>query len=788
MGLDPTWSKLVTFETASGPVTWHVLDTGAGPTTTVLCVHGNPTWSYLWRELLEGLGPNYRVVAVDQSNMGYSERSHPRILAERIDELIAFGTTYLDGPLILAAHDWGGPVAVGAAAALNPVALILANTAVAKPKGVAVPPLIAAARSVVDLSCRRTPAFVRGTAQMTDARHRRGLVAPYRTPERREGVAQFVADIPLGPGDPSQAALEHCAEVLAGLDVPTLLWWGGKDPVFHDRFLSDLRRRVPHADVERLGDVGHLSPLASGFGDLVGRWLDQALLAPHGVAPGELELGSILDRFAAHAGSTEVLYRGPEGALSWAELLDRSATAAAALQAAGLEPGERVAMLVPPSIELLVATCAVWRCGAVPVVADASAGLGQLRRLVRAAGTTYAIGTPVTLRVAQALRMVPGASLAGFCSSPGVVDLRHAEGPPMTVATSSMDLAAVVHTSGATGPAKAVAYRHGALLAQRTALEDLLGLSGGGAFTTSFAAFMLLAPVLEARCLRPDIEVDAPSTLDFDTMASTLSGDAVGCAWLSPAAAAAIASSALGRHLPIPTTLLAGAPISSTLVQAMEAVTQGEVLAPWGMTECLPITDGTAPLLSGPLGGSSTGALLPGVSLKVLELDDDREVQAGSWGELVVATAWSFDGYDQSVRRTLDATVVLDGVAHHRTGDVGYLDDGLVIHLGRRAHVLFTPEGPLASVAVEQPIELVLGRRVAAVGVGPKGTQVVVIVVEDPGGLALAPAPTRDPVRAASTVSVAAVLTGRLPVDHRHQSKIDRAALAAAATTLLEGR
>ena len=80
---------------------------------------------------------------------------------------------------------------------------ILANTAVAKPDDVAVPPLIAAARSLVDLSCRRTPAFVAGTARMTDRQHRDALRAPYLGAARREAVRDFVADIPVSPADPS---------------------------------------------------------------------------------------------------------------------------------------------------------------------------------------------------------------------------------------------------------------------------------------------------------------------------------------------------------------------------------------------------------------------------------------------------------------------------------------------------------------------------------------------------------------------------------------------------------
>ena len=70
------------------PVDWHVLDTGPGPAGTVVCVHGNPSWGYIWRDLLTTLSPDWRVIAVDQTGMGWSERGRPRRLADRVAELV----------------------------------------------------------------------------------------------------------------------------------------------------------------------------------------------------------------------------------------------------------------------------------------------------------------------------------------------------------------------------------------------------------------------------------------------------------------------------------------------------------------------------------------------------------------------------------------------------------------------------------------------------------------------------------------------------------------------------
>jgi len=120
----------VTIDGSDGrTVNWHVLDTGPGPAGTIVCVHGNPSWGYVWKALLTSLAPEWRVIAIDQTGMGWSERDRPRLLADRVVELVTFCDQEVAGPFVLAAHDWGGPVAVGASASLDVEALILCNTA-----------------------------------------------------------------------------------------------------------------------------------------------------------------------------------------------------------------------------------------------------------------------------------------------------------------------------------------------------------------------------------------------------------------------------------------------------------------------------------------------------------------------------------------------------------------------------------------------------------------------------------------------------------------------------------
>jgi acyl-coenzyme A synthetase/AMP-(fatty) acid ligase len=194
--------------------------------------------------------------------------------------------------------------------------------------------------------------------------------------------------------------------------------------------------------------------------------------------------------------------------------------------------------------------------------------------------------------------------------------------------------------------------------------------------------------------------------------------------------------------------------------------------------------------------------------VRVAPLDDDGAPtgdlteQAGVTGEVVVAASHVRDHYDRLWRTDRVARAGVDDPRGHRTGDVGHLDAaGRLWVEGRLGHVITTADGPVTPVGLEQRVQEVDGVAAAAVvGVGPVGTQqVVVVVVPDPGRAArrpgaplLATAALTAAVRAAArglvAAPVAAVLVaGALPVDIRHAAKVDRARVAAWAERVLAG-
>ena len=390
-GLDPTWSRLVEVPDPDGTArAWHVLDSGAAdPELTLLCVHGNPTWSYLWRTLMrrtrEVFGDRVRVVAVDQLEMGFSERTdRSRRLADRIDDLgrctQALGIT---GPVVTVAHDWGGPISLGWAIRHvdQLVGVVLGNTAVHQPAGAPAPAVIRAARlgPMLDLVTRRTKAFIRGTLFLSRnrflARNRmprevaEAFAAPYATADRRRGIEAFVADIPLEPGHPSAASLDAVASGLA------------------DLYLRDLRARLPQADVHRYEGARHLvfEDAPQAIDDLMA-WLAAGPLG-RGATSIEREpkpthqrlWHGLQQRAQADPDGPAVLEMGKAGVrrqVTWGELNLRVDRLTRGLAAQGIGPGDRVSMLIPVSIDLVAAIYACWRIGAAAIVTDAGLRLG----------------------------------------------------------------------------------------------------------------------------------------------------------------------------------------------------------------------------------------------------------------------------------------------------------------------------------------------------------------------------------------------------------------------------
>lgn len=252
-------------------IAYAYVDEGSGP--PVLMLHGNPSWSYMYRSLVARLRSSHRVIAPDHIGMGRSDappRSrYPYDLARRVADLDRL-VEHLDlaEPLTLVVHDWGGMIGL-AWAVEHPdrvARMVLLNTAAFPlPAGKRLPAALRLARAPVigQLLVRGLNAFAVGATVLGVRRRRmppavrRGYLAPYRSWRRRVGIQAFLDDIPVRTSDRSHDLVAVTGERLGRLAaVPTLICWGVRDPVFDLDYLTQWERRLPAAEVHRL-DAGH---------------------------------------------------------------------------------------------------------------------------------------------------------------------------------------------------------------------------------------------------------------------------------------------------------------------------------------------------------------------------------------------------------------------------------------------------------------------------------------------------------------------------------------------------
>ena len=866
-GLDPAWSRIVDVVETGGLAdgathAWHLLDNGeqlaalgVEPVGTVLCVHGNPTWSYLWRDLVAQATaaaaagqPAWRVIAVDQLDMGFSERTGvARPLARRVRDLDDLTRTLgLSGPVLTFGHDWGGVVSLGWAVD-HPELLagvLLLNTAIHQSETEPIPaPLrLALARGMLSTGTVLTTAFLDTTLALghpaLPTAVKNGYRAPYRSMARRGGIGGFVADIPVDAEHDSHAELDRIAESLRSLSVPTLMLWGPRDPIFSDRYLDDLIDRIPHADVHRFEGAGHLLAEDVDYAGAALTWLsgldklDQRSVEPVAVVePVETQpLWHYLDELH-DSDETALVDMAPSSGggprvVSWRLLSRRVREIAAGLHQIGVKKGDRVSLLVPPSADLTAVLYACIRLGAIVVVADAGLGLPGLTRAVRGARPDHIIGALPGLMAASALgwpgqkistNRLPFASRKALGVSYALADLislgRDEELPEPPLPT---DVAAVLFTSGSTGPAKGVVYTHGQLAAVSRALHNQYGVGRGTGLVAGFAPFALLGPALGARSVTPDMDVTAPKTLTATAVAAAVSAIDATVVFLSPAALANVvrtqgALSAADRAAlaGVKSFLSAGAPVSEPLLASAAALMPGaSAHTPYGMTEGLLMTDITLDgireaalddVARGP-GGVCVGRAAATTRVRISALDENGRAvgelseAAGVTGEIVVSAPHVKDHYDRLWLTDLAATrQVTPGERWHRTGDVGHLDAaGRLWVEGRMPHVITTAAGVVTPVGAEIAVSaLAQVSRAAAVGVGAAGTQQIVLVVETiPAAtrVGLAEPDLAEDVRMVAGHPVAAVLVvPRLPTDIRHNSKIDRTRLAGWAHGILTG-
>jgi pimeloyl-ACP methyl ester carboxylesterase len=247
--------------------TMHYVDEGPRDGEVLLFLHGNPTWSFLWRNLIRALSQRYRCIAPDHIGCGLSDKPQDwgYRLAQHIDNVAHLVEQLGIQRLTLVVHDWGGAIGFGLAER-KPARIaraVVMNTAAFT--GLRAPLRIRACRipGFGTVAVRGFNAFARAATFMATERGlsplaRKGLLAPYSNWAERIATLRFVEDIPLSAAHPSHPTLLRIEGGLSGLrDIPMCLIWGERDWCFTPEFRREWERRFPGAESHKFVQAGH---------------------------------------------------------------------------------------------------------------------------------------------------------------------------------------------------------------------------------------------------------------------------------------------------------------------------------------------------------------------------------------------------------------------------------------------------------------------------------------------------------------------------------------------------
>jgi len=506
---------------------------------------------------------------------------------------------------------------------------------------------------------------------------------------------------------------------------------------------------------------------------------------------------------------------------TFAELEITTSSIAAGLQQMGIEPGMRIVMLVKFGPDFISLVFALLKVGAVVVLIDPGMGRKNLVKCLQESNPDGFVAIPAAHLVRMALRrkfpnarfnVTVGPTL-GFLPKPTLSELSRtpsATYKPPTIAES--DDAAIIFTTGSTGPPKGVLYTHQTFNQQIDQLVEHYGIEPGGRDLSGFPLFGLFNAVMGTTTIIPDMDPTRPVDVDPPRLLDAIDQWQVNQAFGSPALWTTVGRWAARNERTAPTlrrVFSAGAPVSPRVLEWMDQLTegQGKMYTPYGATEALPVAsielrdvlDETAAKCDAGQ-GTCVGGRFSGIEWKVIAINDGplndisevTELPTGEIGELMVKGRVVTRQY---VTRTDQNALhkVADGdEVWHRMGDVGYLDDqDRFWCCGRKSHRVQTNNGTLFT----EPCEAIFNtheaiHRSALVGVGEldqrgPAVQAPVVIVE--------PWPEQRPADAAAETQLLAQLKelgqsnpttqsiedifiygDKLPTDIRHNSKIFR--------------
>jgi acyl-CoA synthetase (AMP-forming)/AMP-acid ligase II len=501
--------------------------------------------------------------------------------------------------------------------------------------------------------------------------------------------------------------------------------------------------------------------------------------------------------------------------LTFAELTANTDAYARGFRKLGVEPGMRVILMVRPGLEFLPLTFSLFKIGAVPVLIDPGMGKDKLLRCIETVNAEVFVGIPLAhmLRLVKRkpFRTVKIHVTIGrrwFWGGYGLKDLHVAGDKVEFGASGKDDPAAIIFTTGSTGPPKGVEYTHGMFEAQRQLLMSTFEIGENDVDMPGFILFAIFSLAMGMTVAIPEMDPTRPAEVDPTNIINAVTDNKVTFSFGSPALWNRVGNYCAENKVKLPTlrrVIMAGAPVPSYLHETLLndiLAPDAKVMTPYGATESLPVTSitGTEVLaetdaLTRRGKGVCVGRPLPGIDVRIIEISDEpvasigetTEMQTGEIGELIIRGPNVSRRYfnlekQTALHKILDDPGRGDGTFWHRIGDVGYFDDkGRVWFCGRKAHRVRTANGPMFTVCCEavtnQHADVF---RSALVGVGGEATNRTPVMTVELHGDRLAEDTLRDELLTLLkanplTASIDTVLFHpKFPVDIRHNAKIFR--------------
>jgi acyl-CoA synthetase (AMP-forming)/AMP-acid ligase II len=482
----------------------------------------------------------------------------------------------------------------------------------------------------------------------------------------------------------------------------------------------------------------------------------------------------------------------------------------------GVSRGVRTILMVKPSLDFFALVFALFKVGAVPVVVDPGMGVSRMLNCLKESRARALVGIPpahVLRTLAPAyFKSVNAFITVGtrwFWGGQTLQQVRSKHWEPYPMADTQADeIAAILFTTGSTGPAKGVFYTHGVFDAQVRNIRTQFGITPGEIDLPTFPLFALFDPALGMTAIIPDMDPTKPARVDPDKIIEAIVNHGVTNMFASPALLNRVGRHGKEKGIKLPTlkrVISAGAPATPANIEQFSAMltANAQIHTGYGATEAMPVSSfGSREILNETRTlsekgyGMCVGKPISGVDLRIIRISDgpiarwtdDLALPDGEIGEIAVRGDQVTRGYFERPRDDAHAKIDDGDTFWHRMGDLGWMDKkGRVWFCGRKSHRVVTEKNAMFTI----PCEAIFNNhprvfRSALVGVGPKGRQRPVICIEvDPDGSGrdkkglkqeLLELAKSSPI----TEEIQTILFHRgFPVDIRHNSKIFREKLAA---------